>query len=455
MATVGLNFGSATSGAGFDVATTVTSILAISQGIETPWKTELTNLQAQDTVFSTLGTDLGTLSTALSSLTAADGVLAQKEGASSDTSVLTLTAADTTAVAGSHTVVVNSLATTSSKYSSQIAATDTLSGTITLAVGSGSSQTITLDSTDNTLTSLAAAINAGSYGVTASVISSTTGSRLSIVSNTSGAAGQLTFSSALTDSTTSSPVSFSTGQTGADASFTVDGLTTSSASNTVTGAIPGVTFQLLATAPNTSVQVQITNNNASVETAFQTLVTAYNAVVADIAGQEKNTSSGAAEPLFGNTTLALIQTQLATALATGTASGSIKSVYQLGLTVDQTGKLALNISTLDSVLNSNFSDVAGYLQNSGSWGETFSTTLNQLGNTSTTGAVALAQQQNSTRETQLNTDVTNEDALIATEKTTLTAQLTSANEILQSIPSQLNEQDVLYSSLTGFVASQH
>ena len=41
MGTVGLSFGSATSGAGFDVASTVTSILAISSAIETPWKTQL------------------------------------------------------------------------------------------------------------------------------------------------------------------------------------------------------------------------------------------------------------------------------------------------------------------------------------------------------------------------------------------------------------------------------
>ncbi len=50
MGTVGINFGSATSGQGFDVASTVTQIQASEQAIETPWKNQLTALQAQDSV---------------------------------------------------------------------------------------------------------------------------------------------------------------------------------------------------------------------------------------------------------------------------------------------------------------------------------------------------------------------------------------------------------------------
>ena len=41
MGTVGLSFGSPTSGAGFNVSTTVASIVANLQNVETPWKTQL------------------------------------------------------------------------------------------------------------------------------------------------------------------------------------------------------------------------------------------------------------------------------------------------------------------------------------------------------------------------------------------------------------------------------
>ncbi len=455
MGTVGLSFGSATSGTGFDVASTVSSILAVSSAIETPWKTQLTALQAQDTALTSIGSNLSTLSTAVSSLTSFDGVLASKQGSSSDPDVLTLTAAGSSAVAGSHTVVVTSLAQTSSQYSGSIAhATDTLSGSLSIQVGTAAAQTLTLGSSTNTLSSLAAAINAGSYGVSASVVTDTTGSRLSLVSQTSGAAGAITLTPSLTDASTSTAVGFSVGQSAADAQFTVDGLPTTSASNTVTGAIPGVTFQLLSASPSTQLQVQITNDNSSVETAVQSLVTAYNSVVTSIKTQEGNNASGAAEPLYGSPTLALIQSQLSSSLLGGAPSGSINNIAQLGLMLGDDGTLSLNVGTLDSTLNSSFSDVTGYLQNSGSFGQNLSTALDSLGSSTPQGAITLALAQDSTEETGLNADVTAEDALLATQKTTLTTELTTANQVLQSIPSQLDEVNQIYSAITGYNQTQ-
>ncbi|NYF81055.1 flagellar filament capping protein FliD [Granulicella arctica] len=451
MSTVGINFGSATSGAGFDVATTVTAIQASELAIETPWQNELTALSAQDTVLSTLGTDLGTLTTSVQALTDFTGVLSEKQGSSSDTNVLTLTGATSASVAGSHTVVVKSLAETSSNYSDTLTnADDTLSGSITIQVGSGTAQTVTVDSSSDSLSTLATAINSADIGVNASVITDANGSRLSLVSSTSGSAGQLTITSALTDSTTGNSIGFSVGQTGVNASLTVDGISVSSASNTVTNAIPGVTFQLLSALPGTQVQVQITNDDTDVSTALSTFVTAYNAVVKDITTQEGKDSSGNAEPLYGSPTLSLLQTQLSQAMIAGTASGSISSVTQLGISFNTDGTLSLNTDTLQSTLDSDYSDVVGYLQNTGSFGQSLATTLNSLGSQAPDGVVYLAQQQNSTEETALNLNITNENALLATQKTALTTELNTANEILQAIPSQLNEVNELYSALTGY-----
>ncbi|HEX3374290.1 MAG TPA: flagellar cap protein FliD N-terminal domain-containing protein [Edaphobacter sp.] len=234
MGTVGINFGSATSGQGFDVASTVTQIQASEQAIETPWKNQLTALQAQDTVLSTVGSDLATLTTSLQALTDFSGVFAAKLGSSSNTNVLNLTSATATAVAGSHIIEITQLAQTSSNASTAVsAANDTLSGTLTIQ-----NHTFNVDSADNnnTLLSLSAAINAADIGVTASVITDSSGSRLSIVSGTSGAAGQLTIAASLTDAS-SNPVTFpsASGQVGQDAKLTVDGVSVTSPSNTVTG----------------------------------------------------------------------------------------------------------------------------------------------------------------------------------------------------------------------------
>jgi flagellar hook-associated protein 2 len=218
----------------------------------------------------------------------------------------------------------------------------------------------------------------------------------------------------------------------------------------VSNAIPGVTFQLLGSSPSTQIQVEITNGNTDIGTAISKFVSAYNTVINDISGQEGNDSSGNAEPLSGSPTLALIQSQLTGALFSGSASGAIKNFTQLGISLNNDGTLALDADTLSSVLNSNFSDVTGFLQNSGSFGQTLAASLNNLGTQAPNGAVFLAQQQNTAQEAALNTSISNENALLSTQKTQLTDELNTANQILQSIPSQLNQVNELYSAITGF-----
>jgi flagellar hook-associated protein 2 len=282
------------------------------------------------------------------------------------------------------------------------------------------------------------------------VITDSSGSRLSIVSKTSGAAGQLTIAASLTDAS-SNPVTFpsTSGQAGQDAKLIVDGVSIASPSNTVTSAIPGVTFQLLALS-STPVQVQITDDTTSIGTAVNSLVSAYNKVIGDINTQSGNDSSGNPEPLLGNPVLAQLQGTLAGSLFTGAASGSIKNITQLGISMNNDGTLTLNADTLNSALNSNLADVTGFLQDSGSFGQTMSTTLNNLGTQAPNGSIYLAQQQNAAQETALNADISNEETLLAAQKTQLTNELNAANQILQSIPSQLSQVNEIYSSFTGY-----
>ncbi len=453
MGSVGLSFGSATSGQGIDVSTTVTQILANYQAIETPWKNQLTALQSQDTVLSTLGTQVSMLSQDIQNLTDAMGVFEGKTGSSSDTNALELTSASSQASAATHTVTVQSLAQTSSAATSAVGASDSLSGSVTIQVGSGTQYTVNVgdDSTASTIAGLAAAINDAAIGVTASVLTDSSGSRLSVVSSTSGAAGTLTVSGSLTDTSNSnSNVTFSQVQPGADASLVVDGLTITSASNTVTNAIPGVTFQLLSANANESVQVVIANDNSSIESAVSTFVKDYNTLLQSVTGQEGNDSSGNAEPLDGDPVIAQLQSMLEGATSSMPASGSISSLYDLGITTNSDGTLTLNADTLDSALNGNFSDVQGFFQNNGSFGVSFASTLNAMGTSNPVGILALTQKANSSEESTLNDDISNEESRLSDMKTQLTDELNEVNETLQEIPSQINYVNELYSAITGY-----
>jgi flagellar hook-associated protein 2 len=554
MGTVGISFGSPTAGTGFDVSTTVSQIVANLQSVETPWKTQLAELTSQDTVISSLGTLLSTLSTDAGDFTDFQGVLATKQGSSSDTNVLQLTDASPEATAGTHTIVVNSLAATSSGFlAAPTSSTDTLSGSITITVGSGTAQTVTLDSSDGTLAGLEKAINSANIGVTAGIITDTTGSRLSLTSGTSGTAGALTVSSAIVDGSATSPLAYTSGVTAADASLTVDGVSVTTSSNTVSTVIPGVTFQLLAPSPTTAgvaetVQVEVLNDNSSVVSSLGQFVSDYNAVVSAVNVQETNNSSGSAEPLFGTPTLRLLQEQLLTAISAASPSGylpeiptanvsdtltgtltikvgttstpfdlstlgtptlaglaaaintaaigvtasvitdstgsrlslsansvdsttsltvtstvsdgttalpyyqlsDIRSLTSLGISVNNDGTISLDTAALNTELNTDYSGIISLFQDNNSWGVTFSNELTNLGTSDTSGGLALALSSNSSSESTLNANISKEDAAISVSQSNLTLELTSADEILQAIPSNLDNINELYSAITGY-----
>ena len=561
MGIVGISFGSPTAGTGFNVSATVSQIVANLQNVESPWKSQLSSLQSQDTAISSLGSLLSTLSADVQQFTDFQGVLAQKEGSSSNPDVLALTAASSSAVAGTHSIVVNSLASTSSGYLDAITnASDTLSGSISIQIGSAAAQTIAVGPTSNTLAGLASAINSAGIGVNASLITDANGSRLSLVSNTSGSGGNLTIGSSITDAATSKALAYNLATTGVNASLDVDGVNNiSTASNTVSTVIPGVTFQLLAASPVTNgtaqtVQVQIVNDTSAVTTSLGQFVSDYNAVVGAINTQETNSTSGTAQPLFGTPTLTLLQEQLlgaintpapsgyldelptakvsdtltgslSIAVGTGTptvidlstlpaanqnlaglvsainstagvgvvasvitdstgsrlslvsdtagatgkltvtstvadgattlaynAQSDINSLSQLGIGVNNDGTLTLDSSALSNELNSDYSGVVNFFQNANSWGTGFSTTLSNLGTSNVTGTLALALKSNSAIESSLNQNISTEELLISTQQVSLTLELTQANEILQSIPSNLNEVSELYSAITGYQA---
>lgn len=479
MGSVGLSFGSATSGAGFDVTSTVNEIVTNLQAVETPWKSQLTSLQSKDTALSGLGTQLSTLSTDLQNLTDFSGTMAYKTGSSSDTNVLALSSAGSTAVAGTHTVVVQNLAQTSSAASDAVGASDVLTGGITFKVGSGAWQTVNVGDSSSaaTLSGLSAAINDAALGVTASVLTNADGTvRLSLMSQTDGSAGQLTIADStsnpsspttLADSTTADKntgLGLATIQTGTDATITVDGVTLTSASNTVTNAVPGVTFQLLSTGSSgsssspESVQVVIDNDTSSIETAINTFVTDYNTTMKAINAQEGKDSSGNPEPLYGTAVLAQLQEGLLSAVSSAFGTNTINSLISLGITASSAddGTIALDTDTLSNALNSNFNQVVAFFQNSGSFGLTFTDTLDSLGtNSATGGAISLAISEDSSQETTLNDNISQEEALIATQKTSLTTELNTANQVLQSIPEQIQQVNEMYSAITGYSSTQN
>jgi flagellar hook-associated protein 2 len=133
-------------------------------------------------------------------------------------------------------------------------------------------------------------------------------------------------------------------------------------------------------------------------------------------------------------------------------SSDVSGLANLGITVSKTdnGTLTFDASVLDSALNSDFSGVLGFFQDANSWGMNFAAMLDGAGTSSSTAILGLAAKANSTTESTLNAEVSKEQSYISAQQSSLTRELSQANQILQELPSQLQGINELYSAITGY-----
>jgi flagellar hook-associated protein 2 len=150
------------------------------------------------------------------------------------------------------------------------------------------------------------------------------------------------------------------------------------------------------------------------------------------------------------TSTVLDTTNTSNATLNYTKSSDINSLTSLGISVNNDGSIALDASTLDALLNSDYSGVVGFFQNANSWGQTFNTMLTNAGTSSSTGILSLASTSDSNIETTLNAEITKENAYIAAQQKSLTTELNTANQIMQELPTQLEGVNELYSAITGY-----
>jgi flagellar hook-associated protein 2 len=185
------------------------------------------------------------------------------------------------------------------------------------------------------------------------------------------------------------------------------------------------------------------------------LVSAINAAGIGVSAGIVTNSSGSSLALTSETSGALAVTSTiadgATTLAY-TPQGDVNNLTQIGITVNEDGTLSLNSAALTGELNSDYSGVLSFFQNTNSWGVDFSNTLNNLGTSNIAGTLALSLSADSASESSLNQNIASENLIIAAEQSSLTIELTSADEILQAIPSNLENINELYSAITGYQA---
>jgi flagellar hook-associated protein 2 len=421
---------------GIDVTSAVNAAVSTAEAPEDTWESQYSTLQSQSSALTSIQTDATNLETDMQSLNSLIGPLAGMTVSSSNSSVVSATAASGS-TAGNHVVVVNNLATTASWTSDTVASASTplAAGSFTITGADGTATTISTGTGTSTLSDVASTINSDNLGVTASVITDANGSRLAIVSNTSGAASNFTV-------TPGTGLGFSQAAPGGNANLTVDGISIASASNTVTNAIPGVTLNLLSADPGVDVSLGVSPDTSEASTAINQFVSDYNTLINAVNSQFSDSGSGqgvlATDPTVRN-----LQSQLQSMLgytATST-SGTISSLASFGISANADGTLTVDSSALSNALQNNFSTVQNFFQGSALNGFANSVNTQLTGFTSAAdGAFTLDLQSISSQETSIETDINNfQTNVIDPLQTRLQSEYSQAEILLQELPQQMQQ----------------
>ncbi len=436
-------------GSGINVSNVVSEMISADSAPVTLMENEETTLENKSSALQTIMTDLSNFQSSVNALNDLSGAFSSLAVTSSNSSVVTATAASG-ATTGTHTVVVTNLATASTYYTSEFASGSTTlptSGSFDLQVGTGDVQTIPVDSADNTntLSGLASYINNLDMGVTANVITDANGARLALVSDTSGTAGDLAISN------DSSGLGFTEAAgSGQDASLTVDGIPISSSSNTVQGVIPGVTLSLAGAAPSSTVTLSVSADTSNISSAINSFVSNYNTLIQDINSQLTcNASTGTAGTLLGDSSLEMVQqTILQDAAYSISGNSGYTSLASLGITMNDDGTLTVDSGKLSNALSSNFAAVQNLFQSTSPTG--FAANFaNDLSNLTSTTAGPLNAESNSISQNlaDLKSQVSDFQANLTQTQQQLTDQYSAVNATLQELPMLLSEVNTQLDSL--------
>jgi flagellar hook-associated protein 2 len=393
-------------------------------------QTSVSTAQSQQTELTTLQTAFTTLQSDISSINSA--VQGSPTAQSSQSSAVQATAtAD--ALPGTYSIEVDSIgsSTTTLSQAGSTPVTDPTSGNIS----SSSAFTLTVDGTNyslspssSSLEDLATAINTSGASVQATVVNvgstSSPDYRLAVSSNNLG-----TDTIQLNDGTNNL---LNTLSTGTYTSYTVNGSGNpiQSNSNQVTLS-PGLTVNLLQpTTSGTPATITVSNSFSGLSTALTQLATDYNSAVSAL-NQNVGQNGGA---LTGQSIIYTLTNTLQSIAQYTSGSGAVSNLTNLGLTLDASGNMDFDASTLSSA---NMASVQQFLGTTltGGFLQSTNTTLASIDDT-TDGTIQ-------SEITVAQNGITNENAEIAQDQTrvsdmttALQAQLSAADAAIATLQSQ-------------------
>lgn len=370
------NLSSAGLGSGLDVESIVKSLMAIEQRPLDVLKTQQQDVTSQISTYGKLQSFFSAMrdkSSALTSATLWSGTTAT----ASDTAIKVIAGAG--AAAGSYQVNVTALAKAQTLTASAAASSTFNEGSITIELGAFSGTpinaftpkagatpvTIDIGAGETSIESVRDKINAADAGVVASIVNDASGARLSIRSKDTGAENGFRITTVETigdaDATTGltaldyDPAGGLTQMTAAqmasNATATINGIDISSASNTLTNVVDGLTINLMKTTA-APVDVTVALDTETVKTKINEFVTAFNELAGYMRTQMAyNAETKVGGALQGDSSAAGLLRQLRNVInESSTASSAWSSLSDIGIAMKSDGTLAVDATALNKGL---------------------------------------------------------------------------------------------------------
>ncbi|OLN33512.1 flagellar filament capping protein FliD [Desulfosporosinus metallidurans] len=337
------NVSNALSGiSGYDFSGIVDSLVAAYKLPENQMVTKQTTIQTQKDAWRDVNTRMSALEATLTGLSDSTTWTAT-QASSSNTNLLSATTG-INAVQGVYNIKVINTAQAQSvtsalqNVSSATAATTLAAGSFTITTG-GVAKTVTVAAGDS-LQTIADSINNAKAGVSATVVQVTGGYQLAITARQTGTANAASFANVtgtvLTDlGILNGSNTLNVSQVAKDALLTINGIQNiTSATNTVTSAIPGVTLNINGADNGAStITLNVTADNSTAQTKIKAFVDQYNSTMDFIATKlSYNSTTKVAGDLFGDQTLQGIQERLR-----GMVSGTLNNPTGPYLTLSSIG----------------------------------------------------------------------------------------------------------------------
>ena len=358
-------------GSGIDIDSLVSQLVAAEgQPASVRLARREATFQADLSAVGTLRSALSNLQGMVQGLQSSSDFLA-RSATSSDEERFTATA-ESNAAPGVYDIEITQLAQAARVRSTDFASETVVIGTGSLDISLGTDTfSLTIDSSNQTLEGIRDAINnaENNPGITASLINVDSGTQLVLSSDTIGAVNTISVA-AIDDALDGfdlarlATANLTTLQPAQDAIILVDQQQVTRDSNDFSDVIAGVSFSFVKAEMGETATLTVGLNKGSITDGVTDFVASYNSAVQIISQLGAfDAEAGVGGQLQGDAGLRAIENDLRRAISDPVGGIDIGTLAEIGITTDSTGKLVIDNSELDEVINNDFTAVSQLFTN--------------------------------------------------------------------------------------------